>query len=129
MTTYVPGAVAVATVRGVPNVRVWRSQATTWLDEVDVTDARPLVVIDPADNPWSPGTAEWIDWIEAQYVEQTRPPKPPEPTEFGAKVRDREGRVWLRFTSNPTRRHPWAAEDRPWFHTTPRLTPWRSSHE
>ena len=58
MSDYKPGQVAVATVRGVPNVRVMRS-ATGWWSEGYVkdfgyhgiglvTDVRPLVVLDPS---------------------------------------------------------------------------------
>jgi hypothetical protein len=57
MSTYEPGTVAVATVRGVPNVRIWRTPFSNWVSErailqetahVDrvVTDIRPLVVLD-----------------------------------------------------------------------------------
>jgi hypothetical protein len=59
MTDYPAGTVAVATVRGVPNVRIFRSQGdwisgdtvegAFWADDRDVTDISPLVMLDIAD--------------------------------------------------------------------------------
>ena len=65
MNSYKPGTVAVATVRGIPNVRVWRhgvGPSISWMSAFDidveesgktrlhgdchVTDVRPLVVLD-----------------------------------------------------------------------------------
>jgi len=40
---------------------------------------RPLVVIDPAENPYRPNSAAWADWIEEQYAEQTKPAEPTDP--------------------------------------------------
>ena len=66
MSTYEPGTVAVATVRGVPNLRVMRTTGTAGGDDIwltvehvggwrthiatDVTDIRPLVMLD-LDDP------------------------------------------------------------------------------
>ncbi len=122
MSGYEPGTVAVATVRGVKDVRVmrrdrgdelgdWASRAAVaaWLahDDCDVTDVRPLVVLDNefdrtlvkhlrtafAQNP----ALTTLDWLAHQIESQTRPPKPPEPTGLGAVVKDREGHVWVRI--------------------------------
>lgn len=68
MTVYEPGTVAVATVRGVPNVRIFRSgcpshmgwefnhpdsKGRTWAADgaYHITDIRPLVVLDLSDSP------------------------------------------------------------------------------
>ena len=58
MSTWPSGAIARATVNGEPNVLAmrandghWYSQhGLNWRDE-QVTDARPLVVLDPAERP------------------------------------------------------------------------------
>ncbi len=121
MTGYEPGTVAVATVRGVKDVRVmrrdrgdelgdWASRAAVaaWLahDDCDVTDVRPLVVLDNefdrtlvkhlrtafAQNP----ALTTLDWLAHQIESQTRPPKPPEPTGLGAVVNDTQGDRWVR---------------------------------
>jgi hypothetical protein len=104
MSTYEPGQVAVATVRGVPKVRVirdghkdaWLSGATIdgfqWhLERTQVTDIRPLVVLDLADFAWAAkvlrhpmvkalGTRTRI---AEQIEEQTKPPRIPEPGLWG----------------------------------------------
>lgn len=138
MSTYEPGTVAVATVRGVPNVRVIR-RATGWAhdyvkrlgftpdDELGrVTDIRPLVVLDLADNPI--GGHEYArtellrslraeqtltgSWLADQIEQQTRPPKPAEPTGLGAVVEDARGDFWV-YTGL---RNAKDGETRLWFH-------------
>ena len=62
MTDYKPGTVAVATVRGVRDMRVFRDDGGGWYSGVfvngrwwhsdsKVTDVRPLMVLDPKDVP------------------------------------------------------------------------------
>ncbi len=130
MSGYTPGTVGVATVRGVKDVRVMRlPTGSSWaLDrtvdggepgtfrdtaaDIEVTDVRPLVVLDLGD--WTPESVAAIPaWlrdrcydsptesclrrIATQIEVQTRPPKPPEPTGLGAVVKDRQGHVWVRI--------------------------------
>ena len=133
-TTYEPGTVAVATVRGVPNVRVMLLGASDYPEkwasgtpvhdarlheERDVTDVRPLVVLDLVDvAPASftpPSAAEASLWLRrladkwggscaadvaraiADQIEaQTKPPKPAEPTGLGAVVEAEDGRKYVR---------------------------------
>lgn len=123
MSTYEPGTVAVATVRGVPNVRVIR-RATGWASGVEidgtrvfhpdripaVTDVRPLVVLDLGDLAGIRATLQdaaslmvrgginrrRLAELIDQIEQQTRPPKPAEPTGLGAVVEDAEGQKWLR---------------------------------
>ena len=120
MNAYKPGDVCVATVRGVPNVRVmrvtdpfhsWRAEkpclGAQAASDDEVTDVRPLVVLDPERAPYplvgslreqvegelTPHTSRWLlEQIEAQ----TRPPKPPEPQGLGAVVEDAAGGRWVR---------------------------------
>jgi hypothetical protein len=116
MSDYKPGTVAVATVRGVKGVRVFcyedRSGLLMW-DSAgriegsvvhtgdDITDIRPLVVLDFRDwTPECPGLiAEWITkkarsdrdcpstsaalMVAQEIEEQTAPPKPPRIPEPG----------------------------------------------
>ena len=78
MTTYEPGTVAVATVRGVEGVRVMRDAGGGWwsprligggwkhLNE-NVTDIRPLAVIDPEDREQVERLADalrGVEWCE-----------------------------------------------------------------
>lgn len=140
---YEPGTVAVATVRGVPNVRVIRDdRKDAWLSgatidgfqfhvRTQVTDVRPLVVLDVGDSEFAAKMMietlciaqarisgsivdlhrkrsdiarlqALIDQIEAQ----TKPPRIPEPPAFGAEVTaGQKGapvpRRWIRAYSNP----------------------------
>lgn len=125
MNAYKPGTVAVATVRGVPNVRVMRRELSDspyeWQSarsiaamfahhDREVTDVRPLVVLD-LDDPakyvralhatFPEASADWDDddarnlKIADQIEAQTRPPKPAEPTGLGAVVEDAEGGHWV----------------------------------
>jgi hypothetical protein len=151
MTTYEPGTVAIATVQGVPNVKVVRVEGSlvnapwvtteklpgcgSWHYESDVTDVRPLVVLD-LDDPSLSGNygarvANLIDHLRdgtaiakhlADQIEaQTRPPRIPEPG-WGEKVRSRAGDdpktyKWLRYTTNPNVQDQWVSEfcsPRPW---------------
>jgi hypothetical protein len=112
MSTYEPGQVAVATVRGVPKVRVirdghkdaWLSGAIIdgfqWhLERTQVTDIRPLVVLD-LDEHLSAGGFDWPaivgvlrapgdsgrytrEAIADQIEQQTKPPRIPEPGLWG----------------------------------------------
>ena len=101
--TYKPGQLAKATVRGVPDVTVMRTTGTSgadtlWLSAAhvgharghgasDVTDVRPLVVLDLADfdlrviaaSLRTMGFRVIADQIEAQ----TKPPRIPEPGMWG----------------------------------------------
>lgn len=113
MTTYEPGTVAVATVRGVPNVRVvrcgpeqpfwWTPQYVGDSDESDsqwrmhddrhVTDVHPLVVLDlgpDADHKWEwvrdilrNPAHSWTNSVADQIEAQTKPPRIPEPGLWG----------------------------------------------
>lgn len=117
MTEYAPGTVAVATVRGVPNVRVFRAtdhwtsdrpvdqrMTVTNLDD-EVTDIRPLLVLDPEQAPLGEiqrldakglrqyadrverkaafGAANLIHHIAGQIEAQTKPARIPEPGKWG----------------------------------------------
>lgn len=120
MSTYEPGTVAVATVRGVPNVRVIR-RATGWASGVEidgtrvfhpdgfaaVTDIRPLVVLDPEDHKqvaqllnrlqdmsYSAHACGAFSCLAEALRSLTRPPKPAEPKGLGAVVEDAKGGRW-----------------------------------
>ncbi len=130
MSGYEPGAVAVATVRGVKDVRVMRGAgifqnhwysntpvtgSLTSFSDAEVTDVRPLVVLDPdnredavslarvldaefARRGWAnDGTPapDVIDAVHAALRTAARPPEPPEPTGLGAVVKDRSGDRWV----------------------------------
>jgi hypothetical protein len=111
-----PGDVAVATFDHGGSGFVFRvvGATTSWCDMAGVsvpadqiTDARPLVVIDPEDR-------EQVERLSDALAEQraaeavahsgvadalrslTRPPKPEEPTGLGAVVEDAEGLRWVR---------------------------------
>lgn len=126
MTVYEPGTVAVATVRGVPNVRVMRYVITSgermWLSghRVDgvvvhgdsyVTNVRPLVVLDlddpaafAADLRWSHeewASRDFANWLADQIEAQSKPPRIPEPGLWGVVEAAYEGRriqsKWVRM--------------------------------
>ena len=138
MSTYEPGTVAVATVRGVPNVRVMRTTGKGGADDCwltaehvqgwrfhmasDVTDIRPLVVLDLDGVPFADRLADTLRSIHmlgssipeflslADQIEaQTKPPRIPEPG-WGAVVEagvrgsrvDNSRRHWLRTTDGKT---------------------------
>lgn len=124
VSAWAPGSVAVATVRGVPDVRVfklaggdWAHASVTFADDDLagifndisgddlVTDVRPLVVLDL--DGWDVGqliealSAPICATIGSRFVAdqieaQTRPPKPPEPQGLGAVVEDSDGQLWVR---------------------------------
>lgn len=120
MNDYKPGTFAVATVRGVPNTRIIRTDtnAFRWasgqtIDTMrahqssDVTDVRPLIVLDLPDPQRlltglrniagiTPVDGGFLQPIIDQIEAQTRPPKPAEPTELGSVVVDADGRKWVR---------------------------------
>lgn len=91
----------------------------------EVTDVRPLVVLDPCDIPplrdWLPDhegdydaddmrLAALADQIEAQ----TRPPKPPEPTAIGSRVAEANGVAYTRYSDSehgPGQPGDWINED------------------
>lgn len=126
MSTYELGTVAVATVRGVPNVRVIR-RATGWASAVEidgrrmfhpdriaaVTDIRPLVVLDPEDTErvqrlvrafWDAQRVDDGDGSDLAYMAEAlrslnHPPKPAEPKGLGAVVEDASGEKWIRCTA------------------------------
>ena len=129
MSEYAPGTVAVATVRGVEGVLIVRTarrdefawydttERHRWLKEDDLTDVRPLVVLDPL--AWWPNETdrrrvisnlrEWGALFIADAIEaQTRPPKPAEPQGLGAVVEDAEGSRWVRCDADET---PWYRVD------------------
>jgi hypothetical protein len=110
MSDYKPGTVAVATVRGTEEARsvkcddgLWVTVETIdgcrWHSEADLTDIRPLVVLDFGYwTPECPGlVAEWIAkkargdrdctsaalMVAQEIEEQTAPPKPPRIPEPG----------------------------------------------
>lgn len=112
-----PGTVAVATVRGVPNVRVFcyrvRSGECQWDSaervhgsishgDADVTDVRPLVVLDLDASERAALRKRALESFDFHCVtvraieQQTKPPKPAEPTGLGAVVED-DGRKWVHF--------------------------------
>ena len=129
MSDYEPGTVAVATVRGVPDVRVMRREdhwasvthpygVNVHSDDL-VTDVRPLVVLDL--GAWLPEyVAMFPEWLRSKEADapsgsllcylaneieaQTRPPRIPEPTGLGAVVEMVNGDKVIR-TSNPD--FPW----------------------
>jgi hypothetical protein len=132
MSTYEPGQVAVATVRGVPNVRVWRKShdGIAWLSAVavggsilhsneDVTDIRPLVVLDHShildavngldtalyDFDWfSDDERSAVSELRDLIEQQTKPPRIPEPGLWGV--------VEAAHALVPTRRWVHHEEDR-----------------
>lgn len=130
MNEYPVGFVGMATVRGVKDVRVmqvdgvWlsveRAKGTWWHNDADVTDVRPLAVIDPQDSPaemgralseaadrtlvvldlYNPATVEDVSRVlrdggygnlVVQIEEQTRPPRIPEPGKWGVVEASTEG--------------------------------------
>lgn len=104
MTSYPAGTVAVATVRGVEGVRVMRNDVQ-WSSsrpiagyvshlDTDVTDVRPLVVLDLQDMPMHVSIAVHAlreertltgAWIADQIEEQMKPPRMDQPA-WGEKV-------------------------------------------
>ena len=132
MSTYEPGTVAVATVRGVPNVRVfhWDRSVSKWLSATPVdgtcihsighvTDVRPLVVLDLEDSAEAvrhlravAGSWDVVEDIADQIEAQTQSPRIPEPTGFApiveAGVDQHDQR--LRWVQN--HRGYWVCEDR-----------------
>lgn len=136
MSEYEPGTVAVATVRGVPGVRVFRTGGAlsvdrnmwasakpvdhrSWHPNENVTDVRPLVTLDLSLGAVRPeqvaGYAvevlrtprhQWADHIADQIEAQTRPPKPEEPTGRYAVVEDDRAREWV-LADPATTPTPW----------------------
>jgi hypothetical protein len=121
MTAYEPGQIAVATVRGVPNVRVMRGDgifknnwysnrpvtgSLTSFSDREVTDIHPLVVLD-LEKHSEPAIADLVRqlrrdrWhlVADQIEAQIKPPKPAEPTGLGAVVEDADGNRWVRAFS------------------------------
>ena len=125
MSTYPAGTVAVATVKGKPNVRVMRSapfrntpnwassvsvDGNWWFRDDEVTDVRPLVVLDLDEQPFpKSGLEEFLrnlrygtiakDWLADQIEAQTKPPRIPEPGLWGvveAKYGDTPVRTFVR---------------------------------
>ena len=129
MSTYERGTVAVATVRGVPNVRIafadaddtryqWfviSGDAADWVPNDAITDINPLVVIHNGDWPSlirllrESGFDSLPDQIEAQ----TKPPRIPEPGLWGVVEAGCDGlgrRTWLHVNENPAG-NDWASTD------------------
>ena len=121
MSTYEPGTVAAATVMGVEGVRVFRTDdpARPWITALcehrhgaEVTDVRPLVVLDiDAANPDADRSLKIEHLVDAlrkdgRYISNTyiadqieAQTKPAEPTGLGAVVEASDGQTWVR-------RHP-----------------------
>ena len=123
MSEYKPGTVAVATVRGVKNVRVMLDVDGEWLSativggyqfhrDENVTDIRPQVLLDVAEMYDGVGMGGWEYVIRAlrdrsyravftrediadQIEAQIRPPRIPEPGLWGV-VRDSHGYEYVR---------------------------------
>jgi hypothetical protein len=129
-----PGDVVTATVMGRPNVRLvagwsrydprlrWCELSPRWADGDDdecwfmpsqVTDARPLVVIDPEDREqvnrldialasmhFSAANCGSFGVLRAALRSLVEPPKPEEPKGLGAVVEDAEGARWIRTDSD-----------------------------
>jgi hypothetical protein len=126
-----PGDVVTATVEGRENVRLvagwsrykpqlrWCEMSPRWGDGDDdecwfmpsqVTDHRPLVVIDPEDR-------EQVERLTTEYVrtwlgprETTSPESVEEPQGLGAVVEDAEGRRWVRSADDECV-NPWNREN------------------
>lgn len=121
MSTYPAGTVAVATVRGVEGVRVmWRDAENGWIagwfaasghafaPASDVTDIRPLVVLDLHRYVTPEMLVDWLrknavcgsysvaDEIADQIEAQTKPPRIPEPGPWGV-VEDKNGYEYVRI--------------------------------
>lgn len=124
MSDFKPGQIAKATVHGVPNVTVMRHESGGWFSAEyvahwrthsgsDVTDVRPLVVLDLAaanDLITADEVAEHAiktlrrspyisDGALADQIDrQTQPPRPAieEPKGLGAVVEDTTGGLWAR---------------------------------
>lgn len=140
MSEYAPGTVAVATVRGVEGVRVMRvdeSSPAPWRSSVaveyccghsdsEVTDVRPLVVLDLAESPFGTATRHVLrssdtpvkdsligQWIADQIEAQTKPPRIPEPGLWGvveATAKSGVRKEWVRTAhgwSSGYFVHPW----------------------
>lgn len=133
-TEYKVRQVAVATVKGEKDVRVMRTLGEGWHsawpvaytyvhDDSDVTDIRPLVVLD-LDGIGSPrqvvNTLRWTDSVPVatmgaiadQIEAQTRPPKPAEPTGLGAVVVDSKHGLLVRTVAGSSvldTSRPWRA--------------------
>ena len=133
MTAYEPGTVAVATVRGVPNVRIFgyhegggvfrwdsgeRIADSIVHHDRHVTDVRPLVVLDPEGEGFH--VAEMAAdlrkrghvWLADQIEAQTKPPKPAEPGKYGAVIAG-DGREWIRYTDREISGRDWIRVSHP----------------
>jgi hypothetical protein len=128
MSTYEPGQPCIATVKGQQGIRVMRSaRASTnglvwassvavdgnwWFTEAEVTNVRPLVVLDLDDFAWAAkvlrnpglGAMDTRARIADQIEQQTKPPRIPEPVGLGAVIEDENGHQWVRMGSGPA---PW----------------------
>lgn len=131
MTTYEPGTVVLARVgcdAAAPRM-LFKSYGVEWFDlsgaEIEpgnVTDIRPLAVIDPQDDeqvrrllteyheqfttPWEPTEHQLSRFGAALTAYATPAPPPlPEPQEWGARVTDANGKSWL--LSHPDLPEPW----------------------
>lgn len=119
MTEYPAGTVAVATVRGVKGVRVFRTlsvdldhnsvwrheevEGSHWSRPTQVSDIRPLVVLDlpgitgaeVASHLRQKGRPGYCvcDMIADQIEAQTKPPRIPEPGRWGVVEASREGKT------------------------------------
>ena len=137
---YEPGTVAMIRVKGDDReviafrdddstVAGWslgeRRRSAVWVDREQVTDVRPLVVLDPEDArcvvtylrlaaqyAMNKQAQDNAHRIADQIEQQTRPPKPAEPTGLGAVVEDARGDFWV-YTGL---RNAKDGETRLWFH-------------
>lgn len=96
MTDYPIGTVAIATVRGVPDVQIMRMNDTAyeW-----ISSALP------------PNYSRWLGGHEVEDIRVVYTPPLGEPAEFGARVTDKHGVKWLRFEDGNASRAPWASQD------------------
>lgn len=101
---------------------------TRGLEDSEVTDVRPLVVLDPDQCPYGlTGTFWWLRrladedaaragsetprlsvlrWVVGQIEAQISPPKPAEPGKYGV-VLAGDGREWLRYTDREINGFDW----------------------
>ena len=139
MSTFEPGTVAVATVRGMPNVRVFRSEGfwrtateaggnvTHWDYNGGATDVRPLVVLDPDDTEtldrlvtlfqesWSGCEGSRGIGLAGALRNLTKPPRIPEPGLWGVVEASFNGyrAKFVRMVTGPSAQQ-WADDESRW---------------
>lgn len=126
----------VATVRGVEGVAVYGPSKTghfarvgddgLWDRTTDVTDARPLVVLDPESDEdterFRSAILDYGNGVAARRILRAlAAPTPAEPMGLGAVMRDADGVLWIRDgmtalpwkATSPVPRQKWSALDSP----------------